>query len=779
MDQLVVLHEIFESFAKGKDSLHTLDPASVQGKCASRVRRLLESCLQGQIDRAACSDLAECFTDVYELKRLGDICRRAGILDIALRCYHKALSAASEHHVRAVLLNNLGQVQARQGDLNKAILYYKKAVDAFEYSGSPSGVAHVLGNLGSAYRRGYNWDLAVENCFKSLKAFEKLADEFGVAQMTGSLGRVYAEMGELDLSVLYFERSQKEFQRLGDRRSAAWVMNRLGRAYSDQHRWEDADQSFRSSLGVFDELGQPHNSGVVLCNLGRSLLDRGDLSRSQQTLEQGLKLIRTEMQPAYPNAVAALSAAYSWDAWNKLTGSESAKEAGARAISQQFARASDGYSQLSTSPRVSLTELKVVSSLNRSLSYLALLSADPRDEQAVSFAERAISALDAAVANSGGSERIRLTAVQRCLVGLKEVWAVGVFCHEPWKMMKMVCASSEYLMGGARDLGEFSEACRHVFEALRSISGSLEEDRQRRDPSPQLAGAALQLRRAERRFGETDTAFSKRIASRISLAAETLEKLAEGDQSSAPDILNYTSHRRALLMIGWALVESGFSLVGKNDWLYVWDDSMNLTELGPASQPQARQKIERKKAYPSSEWEEPSPWETEESASETDVPAVEIFPSTRPQQSADLGAAVVTGGLVPVPAGAASAGQVQVVRPALNWDHVKSTTDYGHQTPWSSGPAQRSHVHSWMEEEVASYQYPPPRADFSEAPGQIGTVSEDDDSASVLERFKGLLHLPSIDLGRLSVDVPLVMKAAGGALFLAVVAYLLIQGYLR
>ncbi len=587
MDQLVVLQEIFESFSKGAGPLGSIDSRSITGSCAFQVGRLLESVKRGEIDGELCIKLADCLTDLYELKRLGDICRRAALYDVSLKCYNKALASSSDPQVRSVLMNNQGQVYARKGDLSRAVLYYRKAAEGFEAAGDASGAAHVLGNLGSAYRRGYDWDRSLENCFKSLKGFEKIEDELGVAQMTGSLGRIYSEMGQLDLSSLYFQRSLKEFERLGDRKNSAWLLNRLGRVEAEMGHWSTSLDHFNRSLAVFQEMDQPHNVGIVLSNMARMYLDRGEVDSARDALEGAMKMIRREMVPVYPNAVSSLAATYAVLA-QKCRDRDGG---GSRLASQHYAMASDRLTELSTFPGVYMPQLKVAAGLARSLSYIVRLDADPRDAEAVALAERAISALDGAVAKAEGSTRSSLEALQRTLKGMKGIWSMDLSRAEPWKQSVMIGEVVEYLMGGARLDGVGSEEARMcLFDALKAVAGMVESVRQRGSGREQMAAAASFLRRAEKRYQmEAD---GKAWSAPLTQAASKLEGLsASGDDLSGCDPIDL--HKQVLLIIGHVLARDILSRVDHTDWIYLWDDGMNLLEQGPATEPGSRKKSKR------------------------------------------------------------------------------------------------------------------------------------------------------------------------------------------
>jgi tetratricopeptide (TPR) repeat protein len=606
MNQLVVLQEIYESFSRGAETLFEIDPRLVEGNCSEQIRKLLQSSKQGRIDEDICLKLADCLDDVYEIKRLGDICRRAGLYPLAIRCYNKALSVTRDQSVRPVLLNNLGQVYARQGDPGRATIFYQKAADGFESIGDQSGLAHILGNLGAAHRRSRDWDKAVEHCYRSLKTFEEIRDEFGAAQMTGSLGRIYAEMGERDLAARYFEKSLKDFQRLGDKKSEARILDRMGRVCAEGRSWDDAIRYYKKSLSLFDEIGQSQSSGIVLSNLGRVHLEKGDAVSARDSLERALKLIRREMQPAYQNAMASMAATYSLMAHSYLEEAEPFGPVPAQAdrkdngtlklASQYFVRASDRYQEISTFPKTNIPQIKVAAAVSRSLSYLSSLQANPPDAVAVNLAERATSALDSAAANSEGPEKVRIEALQRVLTGMKEVWSAGLLESEPWRMTRPLGNAVEYMLGGSCSTGE-ANSC--LCDVLRTLSGAIEAERQREDTSVQLKSAASHLRRAENRLKASETDRSRQSAIQIREAAQLIEGLisqeigqSAASQSRISDLLSYKAHRGALLLIGWVLANEALVTMDETSRVFSWDEAFNLIESSSDAKGIAEPEIE-------------------------------------------------------------------------------------------------------------------------------------------------------------------------------------------
>jgi tetratricopeptide (TPR) repeat protein len=624
MDQLVVLQEIYSSFSKGGDGLQSISSKAIGGSCPDLMSRLLDSSKKGRIDEEVCQKLADRLQDVYEVKRVGDICRKAGFYGQAIKSYNKALSLSRDRILRPVLLNNLGQTYARQGDLARAVVYYGKAASGFERVGDRSGLAHVLGNLGSAYRLDKDWDRAIKHCYRSLKIFEEEVDDQGVAQMNGSLGRIYAEMEERELAARYFERSLTDFQRLGDKKSAAWVLDRLGRIAGERKDWDRALSYFNQSLSLFDEQNMSQSAGIVLSSLGKTYLDMGEATAACESLERAVRLVPKSAHPAYQNALSRLAATYSALGRQCLQQAEDAgvendaADRSAKAASKYYARASDRYLELASTLDVDLPEIKVAAGIARSRSYLAKLSGNVSDEEAVALTERALFALDTAAANCEDQTKAKIESLKRSLAGMKEAWSLGLLGDEPWRLIKAVTNSAEYLMGGACAFGE-ANGC--LYDALRNLSASLEAEKSRRDSVEKLRAAASDLRRAEKRFTVKERNPGLQSAVEIGEAAKIIEELAsKKDASVQPesasilkDQLNFKPERDALLLVGRVLAKNALLELDDANIVYTLDESLNLVKGSREVKASKPLEIDRLEAEPA-----PDPFP------DTDSPVLEV-----------------------------------------------------------------------------------------------------------------------------------------------------------
>ncbi|HPJ30336.1 MAG TPA: tetratricopeptide repeat protein [Methanothrix sp.] len=594
MDQLVVLQEIFESYMRGGFS-RAIDPKSISGDCANLVAALLESFEEGEIDEKICIRLLNCLSDLYDIKRLGDICRLAGHLGIAARCYNKALSQTADQHIKSVLYNNLGQVHARQGYLGRALHYYQLAMEGFSALGDVGSLAQVLGNMGSAYRSGQSYEEALESCRKSLEIFRSLEDEFGVAQMTGSLGRIYAEMGEFDLALQNYEKSLADFEGLGDQRQVAWILNRMGRVNAEIKAAEAAIGYYNRSMEIFEEIGQHHNAGVVLSNLGRLHLDQGDYDLAADHLETSLDLINKSMQPVRANAVSWLSAVRSiqakelhQQALHHIGGD--ALDRGAEELfigaSTNYAAAADCYAELAATPGLGQSELELDAGMARFASALVILELETDPERAVKLAEEGISAINAALSKAEDeTENPSVEALRRSMMGMKETWRLTLAKDEPWKLIDVVADAAEHFNQAILQLGPMGrgckEACGQLLPAFKTLARFMTA-MLKGDPPPDLSETAAYLRRAESAFelAAPDLGMISPFQIREArLITGDLEELSRSGKGGSGLILE--TYQRVLLLLGRVLTRAALTEAADLEVVRTWNESMNLIEESP------------------------------------------------------------------------------------------------------------------------------------------------------------------------------------------------------
>lgn len=629
MDQLVVLQEIHESISKGGDGLKKIDNNTIEGSCPNLVSKLLESTRKGRIDESVCRELSEKLQDVYEVKRLGDICRRAGQPAIAVDTYKRALSICDDPVLRPVLQNNLGQAHVNQGDLARAEFYYQQAAEIFKKEEDRTGLAHVLGNLGSAYRQSGEWNKALEKCYQSLKTFEEAGDDLGIAQMTGSIGRIYADMGEMELAARYFEKSLSDFQRLGDKRSAAWVLDRLGRIARERMDWDLALSYFQSSVSIFEEMGESSSLAIALSNLGRTFLQMDEPFAAREPLERAVLQVSRQARPGYQNALYYLAKTYSSLAEDNLLQAETREEnrdasgeQQRREASRLFSLAADRYQDLASTLDDGKNEIQVEAALAKSRSYLSQISDQTSDDGALVLVDKALSSLDNAADNATDDKKAMILNLQRIISGMKEVYSFGSLSQDEKQCSRALTNSSEYLMGAANGL-ESEEAAESLCLALKGINAGIEAERSAKDPAERFQTAASELLIAKEHLARAETGKARRCTDLIENAAAILKESAsksgeegqeDGSESSSKRAF-CGEERAALLAIAGAMAAYSMERIQEESEMLAWDEALHLlpasetaervdlpaqetTEEDASEEMDSRQKIKAKEQIP-------------------------------------------------------------------------------------------------------------------------------------------------------------------------------------
>jgi len=655
MDQLVVLQEIHSSLSNGRDGLQQIDSSTIKGCCPELMGKLLEGSRNGRIDEAVCRELSEKLQNVYELKRLGDICRRAGLHPLATTTYNRALSICQDPVLRPVLQNNLGQSHASQGDLARAAFYYHKAAEVFQREGDHASLAHVLGNLGSAYRQNMEWDKAIEHCYRSLKTFEEAGDPRGVAQMSASIGRIYADLGERELASRYFEKSLADFRELGDQKSQAWIQDRLGRIAEERMEWDHAINCYQSSISIFEERGEYGNIGVVLSNMGRTFLKMNDPSSAREPLERAVSIISRQAGANYLNALFSLAKTYNSLAEIRLQEAEmqeaetqeevmqeaKAPEAGMlKALASEeeaddgfesccgeklkaeaaslFSQAADRYKELSKMITDGKKEIRTRAALAKGRSYLARLEGQNSDQDAFFLFEKAQALLDESACNASDERKGEIIGLQRIVSGMNEAYGLDASIDDIDEQISVLCSAAESLVGGAHDW-DLEISGGHLSQAIGQFRSAIELKGSGRDFGELLQASRASLLSAREHFDVLENSWAKASSRKIARAAEILDglksqsKMSAGWQSPEDDDddeeqssqnkisqskIDYDLERAALVAIAGALMTCALGRIEEGNDHLSWDESARLQSAPEGQTPVAADEADGLQAEP-------------------------------------------------------------------------------------------------------------------------------------------------------------------------------------
>jgi tetratricopeptide (TPR) repeat protein len=203
--------------------------------------------------------------------------------DSASRAFERGDLAVAEASCRRVLdhmprhapaLNLLGQIARRTGRLDLAIRTLVRAVAAADQN------PLVQLNLASAQHEAGDLPAAIESYGRAIAMDSKLADgHFGLGKALRAIGRHAEAIAALEETV----RRQPNHHK---------ALNRLGGGYLETGRWTDAERAFRAAVNLRPDYMAAHN------NLGMALERQGRLPEALACFDRALELDERCLQAA-------------------------------------------------------------------------------------------------------------------------------------------------------------------------------------------------------------------------------------------------------------------------------------------------------------------------------------------------------------------------------------------------------------------------------------------------------------------------------------------------
>jgi serine phosphatase RsbU (regulator of sigma subunit)/Tfp pilus assembly protein PilF len=199
-------------------------------------------------------------------------------MDSAIVYYQKSIDAmkkVGDLKEMSTSLNNLGLCYQRIGEFETAITNYKKGLIIKQKIKDKKGEAGALINIGSVnYERG-SFAKAIIAFTDALKAYEAIKNERGMVSCMNNIGAIYVKQGQHEQASKYFSRSLKICKKNDDKGGLIQCYSNLGAAHASLKDFDEAIKYFTNAKEVSEEVG--HRTGVAsnLNNIGKTYFDQG------------------------------------------------------------------------------------------------------------------------------------------------------------------------------------------------------------------------------------------------------------------------------------------------------------------------------------------------------------------------------------------------------------------------------------------------------------------------------------------------------------------------
>ncbi len=185
---------------------------------------------------------------LFALNNLGTVYRRVDDFPSSTDCYLKVLSYIDcyskkdrrSYKSKAIALNGLGNINLSQSEYEKALVQFKRALNAEKALKSWRGMAIDYLCLGSTYVKLNKTDSALLCYQKSLKLNVNNNSKVGQTICNSDLGNVYYQKGDFSESLILYKRSLEMSKRTKDPYYIAMCNVGVGRVYFAMKKYKKA-----------------------------------------------------------------------------------------------------------------------------------------------------------------------------------------------------------------------------------------------------------------------------------------------------------------------------------------------------------------------------------------------------------------------------------------------------------------------------------------------------------------------------------------------------------
>lgn len=195
--------------------------------------------------------------------------------DCAKQAEYFGKQSNSQKHL-AKAYNLMGVLYYRKGDLKKALIYHKKALEIRETIGDEIGIAHSETNLGNIYTDLNKTELAEQSYMASLQINHKLNNEKQTANCYINIGVL--KMGEKKYGEAekYFLNAYKIAKTIMDYEVEAMCLNNLAVVNIENKSYESAIGNCIDALKAKEIMGNEMEKTDSYINLAKAYFELGD-----------------------------------------------------------------------------------------------------------------------------------------------------------------------------------------------------------------------------------------------------------------------------------------------------------------------------------------------------------------------------------------------------------------------------------------------------------------------------------------------------------------------
>jgi tetratricopeptide (TPR) repeat protein len=246
-------------------------------------------------------------------RRLGQLLIRLSQFDKAEELYNVLLEQTSDEGEKAIYYNNLGHIKDNQGDYEKAIEYYEKALAIWQKTLSPNDpmLATSYGNIGAVYKNMGDYTRALSVLQKALEISQKtlFVNHPSLANSYSNIGSVHDNMGEYSKALSYYEKALEIDQKNlpSNHPLLATSYANIGLGYDKIGEYSKALSFYEKALQIKQKTLPPNHPDLATSynNIGSVYDNLGEYSKALSFYEKALEIYQKTLSSNHPFLTAS------------------------------------------------------------------------------------------------------------------------------------------------------------------------------------------------------------------------------------------------------------------------------------------------------------------------------------------------------------------------------------------------------------------------------------------------------------------------------------------
>jgi signal transduction histidine kinase/CheY-like chemotaxis protein len=191
-----------------------------------------------------------------------------------------------------IYLESLGNAALKNGDNDKALDYFFKALKESEAIDNISLIASNSLNIGNVYRIQGNINQALDYFIRSRKKFNEIGNDWEQAKLQIYIGDIYANQGGHKEALAVFSENLAYYKKIGDKPSTAGMLSSIGQIYRKQGDLNRALENYKEALKINEEKQFLEGVAGVSREIGSIYYDQGDFPLALEYLFKSLNIFK-------------------------------------------------------------------------------------------------------------------------------------------------------------------------------------------------------------------------------------------------------------------------------------------------------------------------------------------------------------------------------------------------------------------------------------------------------------------------------------------------------